>query len=72
MHIPYPQLNSRAQGWPKFMHRKATTADDWSSKGTRVPVAVPRDPRVLVMGAMLAREFADSATEARLNQAIER
>jgi hypothetical protein len=62
MHIPYPQLNSRAQGWPKFMHRKATTADDWSSNGTRV----------LVMGAMLAREFADSATEARLNQAIER
>lgn len=33
MHTPYPQLNARAQGWLKFMHRKATTPDDWSSTG---------------------------------------
>ena len=29
---PYA-LNSRAQGWLKHLHRKATTPDDWSSSG---------------------------------------
>ncbi|HET6472648.1 MAG TPA: hypothetical protein VFG38_12460, partial [Pseudomonadales bacterium] len=33
MHTPYPELNARAQGWLKFVHRKATTPDDWSSAG---------------------------------------
>ena len=33
MHTPYPELNARAQGWLKFVHRKATTSDDWSSAG---------------------------------------
>ena len=27
------ELNSRAQGWLKHLHRKATTPDDWSSGG---------------------------------------
>ena len=27
------ELNARAQGWLKHLHRKATTPDDWSSTG---------------------------------------
>jgi len=27
------ELNARARGWLRFMHRKATTQDDWSSGG---------------------------------------
>jgi hypothetical protein len=29
----FPQLNDRARGWLRFLHEKATTKDDWSSKG---------------------------------------
>ncbi len=28
-----PQLNERARGWLRYVHQKATTADDWSSSG---------------------------------------
>ena len=30
----YPRLNARASGWLRFLHRKATTPDDWSEDGT--------------------------------------
>ena len=30
-------LNTRAQGWLKHLHRKATTPDDWSSSGVPNP-----------------------------------
>ena len=30
----YPHLNKRALGWLRFLHRKATTPDDWSEDGT--------------------------------------
>jgi hypothetical protein len=33
MHTPYPELNARAQGGLKFVHRKATTPDDRSWAG---------------------------------------
>src|SRR5579863_8052301 len=29
----FPQLNDRARGWLRFLYEKATTKDDWSSKG---------------------------------------
>ena len=29
----YPRLNKRAIGWLRHLHRKATTADDWSEDG---------------------------------------
>jgi hypothetical protein len=29
----FPQLNERARGWLRFLYEKATTKDDWSSKG---------------------------------------
>lgn len=29
----FPQLNDRARGWLRFLYQKATTRDDWSSKG---------------------------------------
>jgi hypothetical protein len=29
----YPVLNERARGWLRFLHRKATTPDDWTSAG---------------------------------------
>lgn len=31
------ELNARAQGWLKHLHRKATTPDDWSSSGVPHP-----------------------------------
>lgn len=30
---PFPHLNDRAKGWLRFVWDKATTKDDWSSKG---------------------------------------
>ena len=30
---PAPDLSPRARGWLRFVHRKATTPDDWSSTG---------------------------------------
>ena len=33
----YPRLNDRALGWLRFLHRKATTKDDWSEDGTPHP-----------------------------------
>jgi hypothetical protein len=33
----YPILNERARGWLRFLHRKATTPDDWSSTGEPHP-----------------------------------
>eukprot|EP01045_Picozoa_sp_COSAG04_P049217 COSAG04_NODE_19293_length_419_cov_1.775000_1_plen_70_part_01 len=30
-------LNTRAQGWLKHLHRKATTPDDWSKDGVPHP-----------------------------------
>jgi hypothetical protein len=32
-HGSYTMLNDRARGWLRFLHRKATTPDDWSSTG---------------------------------------
>lgn len=29
----FPQLNERARGWLRFLFEKATTKDDWTSKG---------------------------------------
>jgi hypothetical protein len=29
----YPRLSDRAQGWLKFLHRKATVADNWDKDG---------------------------------------
>jgi len=28
-----PKLNDRARGWLRFLFQKATTKDDWTSKG---------------------------------------
>ncbi|MEG9861582.1 MAG: hypothetical protein V6Z81_03650 [Parvularculales bacterium] len=33
----YPRLNDRAAGWLRFLHRKATTPDDWSEDGEPHP-----------------------------------
>ena len=33
MNTSLPRLNERATGWLRFLHRKATTADDWSEDG---------------------------------------
>jgi Linalool dehydratase/isomerase len=32
-----PRLTERTRGWLRFLHRKATTADDWSSAGRPAP-----------------------------------
>ena len=29
----FPSLNERARGWLRFLFEKATTKDDWTSKG---------------------------------------
>jgi hypothetical protein len=54
----------------EIMYLAAVEQVGW--RNPRVPVAVPPDPRGLVMGAMLAREFGDAVTEARLQQTLER
>lgn len=33
----YPHLNDRARGWLQYLHRKATTPDDWSEDGEPHP-----------------------------------
>jgi hypothetical protein len=33
----YPELDSRAQGWLRYLHRKATTPDDWDRSGRPHP-----------------------------------
>ena len=54
----------------ELMYLAAVENIGW--RNPRVPVAVPSDPRGLVMGAMLAREFGDVVTEARLRDTLER
>ena len=33
----FPELNTRARGWRRYVWNKATTVDDWSSIGTPLP-----------------------------------
>ncbi len=54
----------------ELMYLASVEAIGW--RNPRLPVAVPTDPRGLVMGAMLAREFGDAVTEARLRLTLER
>lgn len=34
---PVPTLDDRAQGWLRYLHRKATTPDDWDRTGVPHP-----------------------------------
>ena len=35
--VDYPELDARAQGWLRYLHRKSTTPDDWDRTGRPHP-----------------------------------
>ena len=53
----------------ELFYRASLTSTGWNDPA--VPVVVPSDPRGLVMTAMLANEFGDAATYARLSDTLE-
>jgi len=53
----------------ELFYRASLSATGWDDPA--VPVAVPSDPRGLVMTAMLANEFGDAVTHARLSDTLE-